>query len=82
MSVDPEETREERATRVINKASGPLHERAIMFNTTLRNNVRDLTPHGREVLSTWLRRMFDQFQATLDDGDGLPPLGLDSLDVD
>lgn len=76
---DPEETRQETAARVIDKASERFAERSDLFVRTLRNNARDLSPYKRQIVSAWLKRHCERLQTTLDESEGIPPLGLDGL---
>ena len=76
---DVEESAEERAARVIDAASQRYAERCDQFATRLRNNGRSLSPYKRKLVGAWLKRHHDRLLATLDDGEGIPPLGLDGL---
>jgi len=76
---DPEETREETAARVIDKASEQYADRCGLFIKTLRNNGRHLTPYKRQLTAAWLKKHHDRMLAALDEGDEIPPLGLDGL---
>jgi ribosomal protein L29 len=76
---DPEETREEMAARRIDAASEQFAERCDKFVKTLRSNARSLTPYKRQITSAWLKRHCERLQSTLDEGDAIPPLGLDGL---
>jgi hypothetical protein len=76
---DPEETKEEAAARRIDKGSDAFAARCDLFVTSLRSNARDLTPYKRQIVSGWLKRHCERLQATLDEGEGIPRLGLDGL---
>lgn len=80
--TDLEETREEEAARRIDKASEKWAERNDYFVKTLRSNSRSLTPYKRQLVSAWLKRHCERLQATLEESEGIPALGLDSLPDD
>jgi len=78
-----EETREEAAARRIDAAAERFSDRADLFVKTLRANARDLTPYKRQITAAWIKRHCERLQSTLDESEGIPPLGLDSMpDVD
>jgi hypothetical protein len=74
--IDPEETRTETSARRINKAAELYAARCDHFIKTLRSNARGLSPHGRAVLADWLKQCESRIHAALDEGSGIPPLGL------
>ena len=76
---DPEETREEAAARRIDKAAELWGERNDRFAITLRNNARGLTPYKRELTIAWLKRHCERLQQTLEEGEVIPPLDLNSI---
>jgi|tagenome__1003787_1003787.scaffolds.fasta_scaffold20245465_2 hypothetical protein len=76
--IDPEETTQERAARVIDNASRHWKERNLKFETTLRNNVRDLSPYKRQVLAAWVKRMTEGIVLEIERTE-VPDLGLDGL---
>jgi hypothetical protein len=76
---DPEETKEEQAARRIDAASKHFEERCDKFVKTLRANARGLTPYKRQLTSAWLTKHCARLQATLDESEGIPPLGLTNL---
>lgn len=76
---DPEETREEQAARRIDEAAKQYRERCIKFEKTLRANARALTPYKRQITAAWLKRLNERLLAAVDDGDEIPPLGIDGL---
>jgi hypothetical protein len=79
---DPEETKEERAARIIDDKSEKFAERCDQFVKTLRVNARGLTPYKRQITSAWLKRHCERLQSALDESDSIPPLGLDMPDID
>jgi hypothetical protein len=79
---DPEETRQEAAARRIDQGADKWAERCDTFVKTLRNNARDLSPYKRQVAQAWLKRHCERLQATLDESEGIAPLGLDSMPDD
>jgi hypothetical protein len=78
-SYDPEESRQDGAARRVDAASERFAERCDLFVRTLRSNGRDLTPHKRALTSQWLKRHCERLHRTLDETEGVPPLGLDGL---
>lgn len=80
--IDPEETREETAARRIDAAADRFADRCDLFTRTLRSNAATLTPYKRQLVSGWLKRHCERLQSTLDEGQSIPPLGLDSLPDD
>jgi hypothetical protein len=79
---DPEETIQEGAARRIDNGADLWADRCDTFVRTLRNNARDLTPYKRQVTSAWLKRHCERLQATLDESEGIPRLGLDAMPDD
>lgn len=79
---DPEETVQEAAARRIDKGADLWAERCDKFVKTLRNNARDLSPYKRQVAQAWLKRHCERLQATLDESEGIAPLGLDTMPDD
>jgi hypothetical protein len=76
---DPEETREETAARRIDAGSVKFDDRCDIFVKTLRANARGLTPYKRQLTSAWLKKHCERLQATLEEADGIPALGLTDL---
>jgi len=76
---DPEETREDAAARRIDAASVKFDDRCEMFIKTLRANARALTPYKRQLTSAWLKKHCERLQATLEEADKIPALGLTDL---
>ena len=67
------------AIRRIDNGARLFGERCDVYAKRLRNNVGELSPYRRQVLSAWLKRHHERLQATLDEASSIPPLDLGTV---
>ena len=80
---DPEATPTEDAARVVDNAADLYADRAALFDTTLRNNAAKLTEYKRRQTLSWMKRVHEALERSVDEAGAIPRLGLsDYPDMD